>query len=103
MATISGTFAAAGQSATSYGHIADAILGGPFVGTVALEVAIADAAGADKWVPIATATTPGMMTLPNGAIGSASRKWRLNCTAFTSGPVFYQLSAALSEDIVDLV
>ena len=101
MATARGTFTATGQSPTVYGHIIEAIVGGTFVATMALEVAIADATGADTWVSIATASAPGMLVVPSGAIMSTSRKARLNCTAYTSGTTSYQLSGSLFDDITE--
>lgn len=68
---------------------ADLVVSGSFVGTIVLQVAMPDAAGADTWV----ATSAGL-TAP-GIISQASvngRKWRAACTAWTSGSIVYELS-----------
>lgn len=105
MANVTGSFTALNQnSASGLGHIADVIIGGTFVGTVVLEVAIPDATGAKLWVPVAPGiTAPGYLGLPNGAIGAQVREWRARCSAFTSGTISYALGACACEDNIDML
>ncbi len=92
MDSYNSTFGAIGQSSSANGDVCDAIISGTFVGTVALEVQ--DATG--NWVEVDSWTAPAK-SLNNEA--AFARKWRLNCTAYTSGTVDYELSAGRSRDL----
>lgn len=70
---------------------ADLVVSGTFVATIQLQVAMADANGADVWVPVSAGlTAPGIIT--QSAAGG--RKWRAACSAFTSGTAAYELSGS---------
>lgn len=82
-----GSFTAAGQnSAVVLGKDAEAILTGSFTATVVPQVQ--DANG--NWAPFngVSFTAPGAAKLEM----AVSRPWRLTVTAFTSGPVAYELA-----------
>lgn len=96
MKTVNGTFGATGSSSTAEGSNAELIVGGTFVGTVQLQVAIADAAGADVWVPCQQLTAPGVVTCNM----SQARKYRAACSAYTSGTIVYSLGTAILEDLI---
>jgi hypothetical protein len=67
----------------------DLFISGTFVGTVQLQTPMADASGADAWQAIgANITAPGMVTVRM----ATARKWRVACTAYTSGTIVYELS-----------
>lgn len=97
MPTVTGSFAATGNSSSAEGSFAEMILGGTFVGTITLQVAIPGAAGADQWVTVSSQTAPGRFT----SEGPVGRKWRLSCTAYTSGTAYYSLGTAVNTVLTD--
>lgn len=99
MGTRNGSFTGIANDATTVGGATvDLVVGGTFVGTVQLQVCIPGAAGAALWVPVSAGlTAPGVITFQAGA----GRQFRAACTAYTSGTVYYSLSAFTIEDMID--
>lgn len=89
------TFGAVANDATLVqGVSVDLVVGGTFVGTIQLQVAIPDATGANVWVPIgAGLTAPGTITYNAGT----QRSFRAACTAWTSGTIVYSLAGLSNE------
>ncbi len=92
MHSYNATFSATGQSSDANGDSCDIVLSGTFVGTVALQAQ--DASG--NWVTIDSWTAPAI-SLNNEA--AFARNWRLNCTAFISGAINYEISAGRVRDL----
>lgn len=92
------TFAAVANDATLVqGVQMELVVGGTFVGTVQLQVAIPDATGANVWVPVGAAlTAPGSITY----LAGTQRSFRAACTAYTSGTIVYSLAGLFLEDYV---
>ncbi len=86
------TFTAIGQSAAANGDSCDIILSGTFVGTVALQAQ--DATG--NWVTIDSWTAEAI-SLNNEA--AFARNWRLDCSAYNSGTITYEISAGRVRDL----
>lgn len=79
------------------GNYVELIVGGTFVGTIQLQVAIPGAAGADLWVPVGTSlTAPGVISVVFGQC----RKVRAACTAYTSGTAYYSVGGSCNEDFL---
>ena len=99
MATVTSSFAAVANSAPiAECTDIDVALNGTFVGSVQLQTATPGASGADAWVAvtgIAAQTAPGMVSYHGGV----PRKYRLACTAYTSGAILYELSGSRLEDL----
>lgn len=81
---------------TVEGTDADLVVGGTFVGTIQLQVAIPDAAGADTWVSMGQVTAAGVVKSSH----PVGRKFRGICTAYTSGSALVSLSASLNKNLV---
>lgn len=86
-ATITGNTQATGSSE---GNEADLVVGGTFVATIQLQVAIPGAAGADLWVPCGQLTAAGIVKVQT-AVG---RKFRAISTAYTSGTAYISLGVS---------
>jgi len=86
------TFTATGQSAEANGDSCDIILSGTFVGTVALQAQ--DATG--NWVTVNSWTAQAISLNIKAAF---ARNWRLDCTAYTSGTIAYEISAGRVRDL----
>ncbi|MDP1873649.1 hypothetical protein [Phenylobacterium sp.] len=92
-----GSFTATGQSASfrpAAGRPFNASLSGTFVATGQLERSFDDGV---TWLPCSrdSAGTPAAFTAPMSVVveeSEASVLYRLNCTAYTSGPIPYRLS-----------
>lgn len=70
---------------------------GTFTGTLQLQVAMADATGADAWAPVGAAlTAPGVVNVKGGQ----ARKWRVAATALSAGQADYELAGSLNTDLV---
>lgn len=80
-----GTFTGTGTGTSAMGVNAQAILSGTFTATVAVEVQDKDG----NWAAVASYTAP-VGVKHEMAIGTP---WRLNCTAYTSGTVNWELTA----------
>jgi len=89
-----GTFTATGQSATVY--LSDNYsfsLSGTWAGTVELQRYDTESA---EWVTVSAPTTNGLASftaniIMNGEEVNARTPYRVNCTAFTSGTIKYNL------------
>lgn len=81
----SGTFTATGAGAEALGLNAQVIITGTFNATVAVQVKDQDG----NWANVATHTAPVGIKYEM-AVGTP---WRLNCTAYTSGTVTWELIA----------
>lgn len=93
MPAANGNFTATGSSAEFEGSSAELAIGGTFVATVKLEMAIPGVAGADLWVPVGTAlTAPGVAQFNS----PTNRKFRVTCGPFTSGTAHYSGVASRS-------
>jgi hypothetical protein len=89
------TFGAVANDATLVqGVQMDLVVGGTFVGTIELQVAIPDASGANVWVKVGSLTAPGAITYMAGT----QRSFRAACTAWTSGTIVYSLAGLFLED-----
>jgi hypothetical protein len=97
MQNVTGSFGATGNSSPVEGSNIDLIVGGTFVGTIQLQTAMPGAAGADVWVPVGSNLTAAGSLVFNGAIG---RKFRVSCTAYTSGTAYYSLGASINEELI---
>jgi len=79
------------------GNYVELVVGGTFVGTIQLQVAIPGSGGADLWVPVSAGlTAPGVIS----AVFGQCRKVRAACTAYTSGTAYYSVGGARNEDFI---
>lgn len=92
------TLAAVANDATLVqGVQVDLVVGGVFVGTVQLQVAIPDASGANVWVPVSAGlTAPGVITY----LAGTQRSFRVACTAYTSGTIVYSLAGMFADNAI---
>lgn len=86
-----GTFTATGQSEEISGDQYDVIIHGTFVATIEVETQAADG----TWLNVSSHTSETVLLNEQSA---NVRKWRLNCTAYTSGTVNYSLVATRYRD-----
>lgn len=71
----------------------DLIVSGTFTATLKLEVATADATGADTYVQLgADITAPTVVNVKM----ADKHKWRVRCSAFTSGVAVFELFGSIN-------